>query len=299
MKHVIHICAWCLTLCLSQQVMSQTGGILYTAEYKVSASNIQNVEKDAAGNPTKVIYIVPGNGKHSILGDVTTMSITDADISAGKAEVQFTQTDVDGNSLYIDGNLIQLEDGSLISYGIINGGTGKYKMASGNYQGKRLTEGDVSTWKAEGILYYTSEEQEIEAIKKVVAAETQAYVDKDFDAMDAAYVIAPFTTNITNVPVGTVNMVNRYKNGQPPVRDQKTIDSMIPLTDVVRSDWDIQLRGEVAWAVFNQKLNALGSRYTSVETRILEKLNGVWKIVYSSTFADHEGAVPLTSTTKK
>lgn len=299
MKRVIHCIAWCLTLCLSQQLFSQTKGIPFTASYTAEIDKTHVLEKDQLGNVIKAKSYVSGTGTHSILGDVTVMSILHYDLSKGDNIIEFTETDADGNSLFIKTKGVPAENGGWKCYSAILGGTGKYKKATGNYIATGTSNETSSKWTAEGTLFYTSEETEKTAIKKVIAAETQAYIDKDFDAMDNAYAIAPYTTNITNVPIGTVEIAHRYKNGQPPVRDQKTIDSIIPLTDVVRSDWDIQIRENVAWAIFNQKLNAMGSRYPSVETRILEKINGQWKLVYSSTFADHKGAIPLSASTNK
>ncbi len=60
------------------------------------------------------------------------------------------------------------------------------------------------------------------------------------------------------------------------------------------SDFDIQIRGDVAWITFKQRSTDqetdefLGE---SLETRILEKINGKWKIAYQNfLFLPMEGS---------
>lgn len=298
MKHVLIIFAWCISLCLSVQLMAQTNGIPFTANYTIKADKTHVLANDKLGNVTKALIISPGSGTHSILGDVTTMSLVHFDSSTGDNVIEFTETDTEGNSIFLKTKGVPTDSGWKCS-GAIIGGTGKYITATGYYDVTGTTVGEISTCTAEGMLYYITEEDEIEAIKKIIAAETQSYIDKDFDAMDNTYLIAPFTTLINNVPEGTANMQHLYTNYKPPIRDQKEIEAMIPISDVTESDWNIQLRGDIAWAVYNQKVNALGKRFPSIETRILEKVNGEWKIAYASSVFSSKNAVSLTSSNEK
>jgi hypothetical protein len=277
--------------------MAQTNGIPFRANYTITLDKTQVLEKDKIGNVTKAINIAPGIGTHSILGEVTTMSLVHYDTSTGDNVIEFSETDADGNSIFLKTKGVPTDTGWKC-YGAILGGTGKYKTATGYYNVTGTTTGNTSTCTAEGMLYYISVEDDTEAIKNVIAAETQSYIDKDFDAMDNTYVIAPFTTNINNVPEGTVNILRRYQKNIPQTITKEEIGNMVVISDVVRSDWNIQLRDDVAWAVFNQKVTAQGARTPSIETRILEKVNGEWKISYTSTVVDYKEAVALRTSTK-
>ena len=284
--------ACAIMLCLSQQAIAQMKGIPFTATYKVAVEKTHVLEKDSEGNVIKSMSVVTGTGTHSILGDVTTIAIVHTDLSVGDNVFEFTVTDADGNSLFMETKGISLVNNNWECYSAILGGTGKFKTATGYLKATGTTTGLSSTSETEGMLYYTSLDEEKDAIKKVIAAETQAYIDKDMTAMDNAYLIAPFTTNVGNVPQGTIKMIHRYKDGKAPIRTKEELDAVLPISNIERYNWNIQVRGDVAWAAFDQKLDVVGSRVSSIETRFLEKLNGQWKIVYSNTLADLENAKP-------
>lgn len=294
MKHIFKCFAWCVTLCLSQQLFSQSTGIPFTAEYVVTPDISHTLETDNQGNVTKALNVVTGTGTHSILGKVSTISLVHFDTSNGDNLIDFTETDSEGNSMFVKTKGSPHKAGWKC-YGTIVGGTGKYKTATGSYTAVGTSDETGSTWTAEGILFYTSEEDEIATIKKVIKAETQAYMNKDLKAYHDSYLKADYTTLVNNVPEGTANMIYPYENNQSKASDQELMDAHIPFTDVVSSDWNIQLRGDIAWATFNQKLNALGKRFPSVETRILEKINDKWKITHASSVYNSKTAVPLSS----
>jgi len=273
--------------------MSQTAGIPFTAEYSVTPISSHTLETDKLGNVTKALNVVSGNGTHSILGKVSTISLVHFDSSNGDNVIDFTETDAEGNSIIVKTKVSPHKAGWKC-YGAIVGGTGKYETATGSYTAVGTSDENGSTWNAEGILFYTSEEDVIKAIKDVITGETQAYMDKNLKAYHESYVKADYTTIVNNVPEGTANITYPYENNKSKASDQELMDAHIPFTDVVSSDWNIQLRGDIAWATFNQKLNALGKRFPSVETRILEKINDQWKITHASSVFNSQTAVPLT-----
>lgn len=119
------------------------------------------------------------------------------------------------------------------------------------------------------------------AIKKVIEAETQAYLDGDGKKLLSFW--ADKKTNES----ASQNLVPIL--GQPYAKGasmEKLQNEVVPNlkkqnATVERNDFEIRLNKDMAWATFNQITtdNGTGSK-TERGTRILERINGEWKIVY-------------------
>ena len=263
----------------------QRAGIPFTASYDVTIQGSHIIEKDKSGGVLQAISYVPGKGEHSILGDVTTISIVRLDVSSGENTIEFVETDKEGNSLFVTTKAINLDATTWECHGAIMGGTGKYKMATGYYKAVGSSIDTSSSWKAEGILYYNSEAEEVAAIKQVIIDETIAYLNSD-NEKGKSLRSYPYT-NVINMPQDQA-VITSIESDQEDVYGAEPFD----LQNIKRTDWDIQIRDHLAWATFKQTMNALGSHMPTLETRILEKVGGSWKIAHIQTLLDYAHAHP-------
>ena len=236
----------------------------------------------------QAISTVTGKGTHSVLGEVSVMSIVHVN-EIGKNLVDFTETDADGSSLFVRavGRASTTADGWGAD-GIITGGTGKYLGASGTYQVKLGVDNEsTTTWSAEGTLYLIGDDKESEenAIKEVIVQETRAYVAADNERGNDLR--TKHYSHVINMPQDHV-VLTTLSNKNEPLYPDKTIQ----MSNLKRTNWDIQIRGDVAWVVFNQITDAFGSSVPTVETRVLEKKDGQWKIAHMQTAVDYANANP-------
>ncbi|HEX2532429.1 MAG TPA: hypothetical protein VHK69_01765 [Chitinophagaceae bacterium] len=132
----------------------------------------------------------------------------------------------------------------------------------------------------------TSAPNEIEAIRSVIARETEAYYRQDFDAWRATYVDSPYFRSYgywegypEKVRVyNGFDSLKRFKQEQ--FRQNKTY--WVGSTEE-RSNENFRIYPNVAWYTFEQVSYEKDTRRVlgrSVETRILEKHRGQWKIAY-------------------
>jgi len=284
MYQSIIILLFIIASCTFINGQAQTGQT-FTATYNVAVEGSHIIEKDRSGSIVKAINYVPGIGQHSILGDVTTLSIVRVDISSGENVIEFVETDQEGNSLFVTTKGITTDVTSWECYGAIMGGTGIYQTATGYYHAIGSSIDTSSSWTADGMLYYSSVEDEKAAIRQVIIDETDAYVKAD-NARGRELRSYPHV-NIVNMPQDQA-VLTRVNNDNEDVYGSQPFN----LENIVRSDWDIQVRHHIAWATFRQTTDAIGSNVPTIETRILEKEGGKWKIAHVQTTLDYANAYP-------
>lgn len=112
------------------------------------------------------------------------------------------------------------------------------------------------------------------AIKKVCEAETQTWLDGDKKGHAACWHIQPYSLVMVSLPDGT--FLTAAGDEIMAVED-KAIGGGGTFAN---SNYVIRVNGNNAWASFNQTgADTKGNKKTSKELRILEKVNGQWKIV--------------------
>ncbi len=274
-------------------LMAESFAQNWTADYSTTLTHTQVLEKDVEGNPIQSTLSFIGKGNHSLLGQVNTLTIIRMNQKQGDNLVEFTETDQQGNSLFITGKGFPGDrPNSWLVHGVITGGTGIFQDATGSYTATGESKGSNASWTAEGVIHYTTQDEQKEAIKAVIIQETSDYMKKDIGAIDKLSVQQSYATRIVNMPKGTVIKDIRYPQNKIPERPANIKEQMVDVTNPDRTNWNIQIRGQVAWAIFDQTLQFMGSTVPSVETRILEKLNGAWKLSYSNTAINYDRAVP-------
>ncbi|MEM6844545.1 MAG: hypothetical protein AAF944_03435 [Bacteroidota bacterium] len=124
--------------------------------------------------------------------------------------------------------------------------------------------------------------QEIEenAIREVIEGETNAWLERDYDKWAEHWGHTPYAYFSV-----TMNEYIEYADGwdnisahmkqsmaqNPPVDGEMNVD---------RSEWHYKITDNLAWARFNQSTN---NGVMLKEQRVLEKMDGQWKIVNMTT----------------
>ncbi len=122
-----------------------------------------------------------------------------------------------------------------------------------------------------------------EAIKKIITDETTFFAQCNLKAWSECYLPVPYVRwtvsyfeNSRPVVMNMETWISLYNSMRAYFRSQEGKE-MNPIINSVRMDWNIQIRGEVAWVKFIQK--NFGLNVASHEMRILEKQNDKWRIV--------------------
>lgn len=142
----------------------------------------------------------------------------------------------------------------------------------------------------------TTAAAEEEAIKKVIIGETDAYVRRDFDAWANFYVDSPQTSYAltpNNAP-GTVVYPQGFDTMKQSMKQWMLASPKSEMTTEGRDNWTIRVVGNMAWARFVQHtvLVDTHTKMDFVELKVLEKIDGQWKISTSAALADFKNARP-------
>jgi hypothetical protein len=139
-----------------------------------------------------------------------------------------------------------------------------------------------------------------DAIKNIIIAETEHFLNADFGAWSACFVQKPYLLwSVTDG--GEVGDVITYRGWEDFQSAMKTswFDAKpdawakeMRKAQVTRHNWIIQIRGKVAWASFTQRSETPQQMTETTETRVLEKQKGVWKMAQQTTLTDFKDAVP-------
>jgi SnoaL-like domain len=135
---------------------------------------------------------------------------------------------------------------------------------------------------------------EEEAVKMLVINEAKANLRGDYEAWKDCMVDAPQTSYANTASAG--GAVYR-KNYDEVVKAQKqmlagkfyqgiTLDS--------QDDWDIKVNGNMAWVRHTQHFTILmtKAKLTAFDLKVLEKIDGKWKISTGAWIGDYKNATP-------
>jgi hypothetical protein len=142
----------------------------------------------------------------------------------------------------------------------------------------------------------TTNPDEEAVIKAAIIGETDAYIRRDLDAWVSSFVDSP-QTSYALTPSNAPGTVASRQGFQEMKQSMKRWMTMSPKSDVIsegRDNWTIKIVGNMAWARFVQHttLVSTNTKLDLVELKVLEKINGQWKISTSATLADFKNANP-------
>lgn len=130
-------------------------------------------------------------------------------------------------------------------------------------------------------------EEEKAAIMELIAEESAAFWNKDFEKFAACWVHGPHIRTMGWWEAGGVTVVEGWEE-----RASRTKRHMAAspepnptATNVIRKNMNIRIFKDAAWLTFDQYGEDTGDENMDMpglsrETRILEKQNGEWKIAY-------------------
>lgn len=139
-----------------------------------------------------------------------------------------------------------------------------------------------------------------ESIKKVIIDETEYFLDANFDAWAASFVQEPYLLwSVTNGGQPGDVITNRgwdefrkaMKTGWFDAKPDAWAKEMRK-AKTTRLNWNIQIRGNVAWVSYTQRSETLEQTTETTETRVLERIKGNWKIAMQTTLTDFKDAKP-------
>ena len=124
-------------------------------------------------------------------------------------------------------------------------------------------------------------------IKAIIEAETSAFLNRDVDALCACWAQEPYIRHTTILPYCGVVEVNGIAGLRDHFIAHFRLENTLKIkADAIdRRDWKIVVRGEMAWATFEQFVVSDRAAHMSgvqMHTRILEKVAGSWRLIASS-----------------
>jgi hypothetical protein len=143
---------------------------------------------------------------------------------------------------------------------------------------------DNTAWKLASSHHSDTYEDKLSAetaIKAVIEGETQAYIDGDGKKLLSYW--ADKKTNESASQYLVPILGQPFAKGASMEKLQNVVVPNLKKQDfsVERSDFEIRINKNMAWATYTQKAMANGTVTQTIrETRILELINGDWKIVY-------------------
>ena len=155
-------------------------------------------------------------------------------------------------------------------------------------------------WNYKNVVMPAVNPDEVE-IKKILADETEFFYDRNFEKWAENWVHEPYITwTVTNgAEPGevltvrgwaalSVDMSERFKKLTPEfgIAMRKSV--------VTRDQWQIQVRGNTAYVSYNQHSENAEKQTKGdiTETRVMEKINGVWKIAMQASLGNFKHATP-------
>jgi predicted ester cyclase len=153
-------------------------------------------------------------------------------------------------------------------------------------------------WDYKNVVYPTPNPEE-EDIKAVIINETEMFLDQKHDAWAESFIHEPHMMwSVTNGGEPGDVLTMRGWDALDTYMAKWFSNDMSALTKqwrkakTTRDQWQIQIRSNVAYVSFNQRGDGEKQKMDSTETRVLEKINGKWKIAMATTLADFKDATP-------
>lgn len=117
------------------------------------------------------------------------------------------------------------------------------------------------------------------AIKQVLRNETEGFFKRDKEQWSNAWAHVPYINFAANLYGGDFMLVKGWVNLEKQFANQFKSSKVTDKVTVQNDNYTIHKNGEMAFVTYDQTLVDSHGKTTSKETRVLEKLNGQWKII--------------------
>ena len=124
-----------------------------------------------------------------------------------------------------------------------------------------------------------SAQSDNEAMKRVLRSETEGFFKRDKAEWSNAWAHMPYINFAANLYGGDFRLVKGWNELEKHFASQFKSKKVTDKVTVQNSNYSIHQNGNMALVTYDQTLVDSHGKTTSKETRVLEKLNGQWKII--------------------
>ncbi|GAB4039775.1 hypothetical protein [Spirosoma gilvum] len=118
-----------------------------------------------------------------------------------------------------------------------------------------------------------------EAIKRVLRSETEGFFKRNKAEWAGAWAHTPYVNFAANLYGGDFLLVKGWANLEKQFASQFKSSKLTDKVTVQNANYTIHQNGNMALVTYDQTLLDSHGKTTSKETRVLEKMNGNWKII--------------------
>lgn len=124
-----------------------------------------------------------------------------------------------------------------------------------------------------------SAQSDNEAMKRVLRSETEGFFKRDKAEWSNAWAHTTYINFAANLYGGDFRLVKGWDELEKHFASQFKSTKIKDKVTVQNSNYSIHQNGNMALVTYDQTLLDSHGKTTSKETRVLEKLNGQWKII--------------------
>ncbi|QJW88522.1 hypothetical protein HNV11_03605 [Spirosoma taeanense] len=118
-----------------------------------------------------------------------------------------------------------------------------------------------------------------DAIKRVLRSETEGFFKRDKAEWANAWAHTPYINFAANLYGGDFLLVQGWNNLEKQFASQFKSKKVTDKVVVQNSNYNIHQNGNMAFVAYDQTLVDSHGKTTSKESRVVEKINGQWKII--------------------
>ena len=118
-----------------------------------------------------------------------------------------------------------------------------------------------------------------EAIKRVLRDETEGFFKRDKARWAGAWAHKPYVHFAANLYGGDFMLIKGWNNLEKQFANQFKSSKLTDKVTVQNGNYTIHQNGSMAFVTYDQTLLDSHGKTTSKESRVLEKLDGRWKII--------------------
>ncbi|QDK81804.1 hypothetical protein EXU85_25610 [Spirosoma sp. KCTC 42546] len=118
-----------------------------------------------------------------------------------------------------------------------------------------------------------------DAIKRVLLNETEGFFTRDKTRWSNAWAHTPYVNFAANLYGGDFRLIKGWSDLEKQFASQFKSSKVTDKVMVQNANYTIHQNGNMAFVSYDQTLVDSHGKTTSKETRVVEKLNGQWKII--------------------
>ncbi|MBD2752238.1 Cif family virulence factor [Spirosoma validum] len=118
-----------------------------------------------------------------------------------------------------------------------------------------------------------------DAIKRVLRSETEGFFKRDKAEWANAWAHTPYVNFAANLYGGDFRLIQGWSDLEKQFASQFKSSKVSDKVTVQNANYTIHQNGNMAFVTYDQTLVDSHGKTTSKETRVVEKLNGQWKII--------------------